>query len=146
MTPVEWDYARELRVHGYRLTPQRQLIIDTLRRLDGHVAASTLYEAVHALSPALDRATVYRTLHLFVELGVVVSAEINNQTVYEIAHPNPHHHLVCTACGDVQVLSDNHFDHLATHLLAEHGFAADLAHLTIAGRCHKCRTALSQTI
>lgn len=139
MLPTNWDYARELRVRGYRLTPQRQLIIDTLRRLDDHVSVSALFDAVHTLSPALDRATVYRTLHLFEEIGVVVSAEINNQTVYEMAHPTPHHHLVCTLCGEVQILANNHFDHLAAHLLAEHGFATDLTHLTIPGRCHKCR-------
>ena len=141
MLQPEFDYVRDLRLQGYRLTPQRQMIMEALSRSDGHVSAGDLYEIVHQQSPALDRATVYRTLHFFEGLGMVVSAEINGQTLYEIAHPTPHHHLVCAVCGDIQPLSDSHFTHLATHLLEEHGFEADIAHLTIPGRCQKCREA-----
>jgi Fe2+ or Zn2+ uptake regulation protein len=78
-------------------------------------------------------------MHLFDELGIVVSAEIDGQTVYEIATATPHHHLVCSNCGHVDTLAHHHFEHLAEHLAAEHNFQADMAHLTISGLCANCR-------
>ncbi len=141
MTHTTDDYAGRLRRQGYRLTPQRRLILDTLCALGGHVTIGALYDEVHRRAPTIDRATVYRTLHFFTGLQLVVSAEIEGQTVYEIAPPTPHHHLVCQACGAVEGLADHHFEALAHHVLHEHGFELTLTHLTLPGLCHSCRPA-----
>lgn len=133
------DYATHLRSLGYRVTPQRELILDTLCHMNMHATISELYARVHEVAPAIDRATVYRTINLFHELGIVVSAEIGNHTVYEVADEKPHHHLICRACGGVQVLNHGHFADLADHLRREHNFVAEIDHLTISGVCGACQ-------
>ena len=97
-----------------------------------------ILEQVEAHSAAVDPATVYRTIELFHKIGFVFSSQMAGQTVYELASAVPHHHLVCRVCHGVQPLDDHHFEHLVSHLLAEHHFQAELAHLTISGICGHC--------
>lgn len=139
MSHNEQGFTEKLRELGYRLTPQRQIILDTLCEMENHATINELYEQVHAQAPAIDKATIYRSIQLFHEHEFVLSAKINGQTVYEIAHPEPHHHLVCQNCEKVVALANHHFDDLVAHLLQEHGFAASLNHLTIHGTCADCR-------
>ncbi|MCO5183638.1 MAG: transcriptional repressor [Anaerolineae bacterium] len=139
MTHTTTDYATTLRSAGHRLTPQREIILDALCDLGRHTAIGDLYQAVHATTPTIDLATVYRTMNLFAELGIVVSAEIDGQTVYEVAASTPHHHLICRSCGSVTTLSHHHFRQLEAHLNDEHGFLADIDHITIHGLCANCR-------
>ena len=141
MTHTSLDLAAALHDRGARLTPQRQIILDTLCALGGHVTVAELYERVAADFPAIDRSTVYRALAFFVELGLVAAADIGGATVYEIAPREgecEHHHLVCRGCGGVLHVSGATFDTLAAQLAADHGFAADLNSLTIHGRCREC--------
>lgn len=141
MTHTSLDLAAALHDRGARLTPQRQIILDTLCALGGHVTVAELYERVAADFPAIDRSTVYRALAFFVELGLVAAADIGGATVYEIAPRQgecDHHHLVCRDCGGVLHVPGAPFDALAAQLSAAHGFAADLSRLTIHGRCREC--------
>ena len=84
MSHTTLDLAAALHNRGARLTPQRQIILDALCALGGHVTVAELYERVHADFPAIDRSTVYRALAFFVELGLVAAAEMGGATVYEI--------------------------------------------------------------
>ena len=138
MSHHKQGFLQKLRERGHRLTPQRQLILDTLCDLGGHTTINELYEQVHSQAPAIDRATVYRSIQLFEEHAFVHSAKINGQTVYEIAPEEPHHHLVCQKCEAVMALANHHFDALADHLRDEHGFVASFNHLTIPGICANC--------
>ncbi len=141
MSHTHLDLATTLHDRGARLTPQRQIILDTLCALGGHVTVAELYERVHAGFPAIDRSSVYRALAFFVELGLVAAAEMGGATVYEIAPRDgecDHHHLVCRDCGGVLHVDGAAFDALAARLAADHGFAADLGNLTIHGRCREC--------
>lgn len=133
------NYLQQIRALGYRLTPQRELILDTLCSMNGHATVHQIYERVRSQAPAINRATIYRTLAFFHQLQMVSESQINGTTVYEIAQEHPHHHLVCRCCSDVTVLDDYHFQALAQHLLQEHGFKAELDHLTISGVCTACQ-------
>jgi Fe2+ or Zn2+ uptake regulation protein len=132
------NYASRIREQGFRLTPQREIILDALCALGRHATVGELYERVQEKAPAIDRATVYRAIKFFVELQLVVSAELDGVTVYEIASHTRHHHLVCRRCGDIQALGDHHFHELLHHLEDEHGFRAMIDHLTIPGLCDQC--------
>lgn len=123
---------------GYRLTPQRQMVLDTLCDLGDHATAGDVYDDLHARVPVIDRATVYRSLNLFHELGLVVAAEINGNTVYEIADPEPHHHLVCKQCSSVEHIHDIPVGEIVRYLEESVGFVAELNHLTIGGVCTQC--------
>ena len=130
--------ATQMRQHGFRVTPQRLLLLDAICEGHGHTTFDEIFERVKAKAPGINQATVYRTLDFLCELRLVVSGEIEGRTVYEIASQTPHHHLVCRNCGDVQDLADFHFHELREHLLEVHGFTADLDHLVIKGLCAKC--------
>lgn len=129
----------KIRQLGYRVTPQRQIILDALFANGGHATPLEIFEQVTAQFPCVNRATVYRALDFFCEMQVATKSEIHGNTVYEIADDDMHHHLVCTRCGQVEILGDQHFSDLVTHLADEHGFLADLNHLVIPGTCQSCQ-------
>jgi Fur family ferric uptake transcriptional regulator len=81
---------------------------------------------------------LYWFLNSFSDIRPVVSSEIGGKAAYEIADPNPHHHLVCRLCGQVESLADHHFQELGKHRSDEHGFKAEMDHLTISGVCAHC--------
>jgi Fur family ferric uptake transcriptional regulator len=139
MSHYRLNYLQQIRDRGYRLTPQRALILDALCSLNGHATVNEVYEQVQAQAPAINRATVYRTLAFFCQLQMVSESQMNGATVYEIIQERPHHHLVCRQCGHVSLLEDHHLTELSQQLTQAHGFAADLNHLTISGVCAGCR-------
>ncbi len=132
------ECAAQIREHGFRVTPQRLLLLDAICESKGHTTFDQIYERVRTKAPGINPATVYRTLDFLCDLRLVVSAEIDGDRVYEIATETPHHHLVCRHCGAVQKLTDFHFEDLRQHLWQEHGFKADLDHLAITGLCARC--------
>lgn len=147
MSHQRQNYEERIRQQGYRLTPQRQLILDTVCQAGGHATATEIYRQINRVAPAINRATVYRTLNFFCQLRLLFSSEIAGKTVYEIADRVPHHHLVCRSCGYVAGLANHHFGELVDHLLAEHQFEAELDHLTIPGLCADCQSqAIAQDI
>lgn len=141
MPHQQLNYKQQLREKGYRITPQRQIILDTICRMGRHTTASEIYEQIHTISPAINRTTVYRTLAFFCEMNLLVSAKIEGRMIYEIAAPTPHHHLVCRQCGRVDFLTNDHFQDLSMHLITEHNFQPEISHLTIPGLCSDCREA-----
>ncbi|HUM70867.1 MAG TPA: transcriptional repressor, partial [Chloroflexota bacterium] len=102
MSHVQRDFAGQIRQMGYRMTPQRQMVLDVLCTQGGHMAAPEVVTAVQLHSPFLNRATVYRALDFLCELQLVTRTEIGGQIVYELAEERPHHHLVCRVCGHAQ--------------------------------------------
>ena len=133
------DYVQQIRERGYRMTPQRQIVLDTVCAHGGHATASEIYESVNEQQPAINRATVYRILDFFCELQLVAKADIAGRTIFEVVGDSPHHHLVCRQCEHVASLEDRYFEALTAHLLEAYGFAADLSHLAISGLCAECR-------
>src|SRR5262245_9187430 len=100
MTHFDIDYVSIIHNAGHRVTPQRLLILDAVCEGGGHTTLGEIYARARVVDPSLDRSTLYRTLKFFVELGLVVAADMGDgETYYEIAKPHPHHHLVCRRCG-----------------------------------------------
>ena len=83
---------------------------------------------------------MYRALDLFVDLGLVVSAATaEGETVYEIARPEPHHHLLCRGCGREQEIDHNTVAQLFAVVEQRHGFHTDMDHLVLVGLCAECQ-------
>ena len=133
------DYARKMRELGFRVTPQRQLILDAVCEGGGHTTPDEIYARVQARTSALNRTTVYRTLDFLREMRWVVAARIGDQTYYEIAGDAPHHHLVCLACGQVEQVSHDTVKAFFAHVERQHQFRVDMDHLALSGLCVKCR-------
>jgi len=128
-----------LKAKGYRLTPQRRVILDILHQEGAHLTADDIYEQVKDKVAGVNRSTVYRTLELLESLGLTVKAELHGAHVYHHAEEGHHHHLKCRACGKVFELPEEALTALEKSLLEKQGFAADLHHHVITGLCSDCR-------
>ena len=137
------DIAATIRAHGHRLTPQRQIILDTLCEMGGHVTVAELYQQVSGRFPAIDRSTIYRALDFFGELGLVRATDVGGTAVYEMADTpdasgHAHNHLICRNCGFIDHVAGEAFDEFAGRLRGEFGFVADVDSLTVYGVCREC--------
>jgi len=128
-----------LREVGYRLTPQRMLIVSIIHDSPGHVTAEELHSRVVEQYPFVDISTVYRTLQLLKKLRLVSETDLGGGRVqYELTQEARHHHLVCRRCGATSPLDDDMIEPLRGRLLEKHGFQADMEHFAIFGTCQKC--------
>ncbi|MGZ4639857.1 MAG: Fur family transcriptional regulator, partial [Nocardioidaceae bacterium] len=129
------DWQVTLRSKGYRLTPQRELVLRAVERL-GHATPDEVLGAVHEESQAVNISTVYRTLELLEELGLVRHAHITDRapTYHSTATPD-HVHLVCRDCGKVTEVAPEVIEPLTTRLREEYAFVTDVGHLTVFGHC-----------
>ena len=131
--------AGKLSELGYRLTPQRMMVVAAIENSDHHISAEEIYAQVLTKYPHVNISTVYRTLDLLKRLGLVTETDLGGGRVrYHAAEKGHHHHLVCRECGAVIDLDESLLSPLEDVLLEEYGFVADLRHLAIFGRCINC--------
>jgi Fur family ferric uptake transcriptional regulator len=134
------DIVSKLGKHGYRLTPQRLMILSAIENSDDHISAEEIYAQIVAKYPYVNISTVYRTLELLKGLGLVTETDLGEGRVrYHPADKGHHHHLVCQECGTVIDLDESVLSPVKGILLREYGFMADLRHLAIFGRCVNCK-------
>lgn len=132
------ELQRELRARGYRLTPQRQLVLDAVRRL-GHSTPDELATEVQRIAPSVNITTVYRTLELLEQVGLVRHAHLDHGAPTYHPAENEHVHLVCRSCNMVLEESTELVGELVGRLRAERGFEVDVGHITIFGTCGQCQ-------
>jgi Fur family ferric uptake transcriptional regulator len=133
------DIAGKLSEMGYRLTPQRLMILSAIENSDHHISAEDIHAQIIARYPNVNISTVYRTLELLEKLGLVTKTDLGEGRVrYHSSEKGHHHHLVCRECGAIVDLDESLLASLKNALLKEYGFVADLKHLAILGRCVKC--------
>ncbi len=128
-----------LKTKGYKLTPQRKVILDILHHTDTHLTADDIFLQVNERIPGVNRSTVYRTLELLESLGLVVRSELGSSHVYHHSEEGHHHHLVCRSCGRVVDCDEDILIPLESRLTEKYGFTADLHHHVIQGVCRRCR-------
>jgi Fur family ferric uptake transcriptional regulator len=134
------DIVDVLKKQGYRLTPQRLMVVSAIENSEDHISAEEVYSKVVAMYPNVNISTVYRTLELLKRLGLVTETDLGGGRVrYHPANKGHHHHLICQECGAMIDLDESLLRPLEEALLLEHNFIADLRHLAIHGRCVKCR-------
>ncbi len=142
MTHEGINYVDIMRSHGFRVTPQRLLILDAICEGDGHTTIGEIYARLMAMDPSIDRSTVYRALEFFELLGLVLTADIGiGEKVYEIAKPDQHHHLVCQECGKIQEIDYLAMEQICRVLERQHNFDVNMDHLVLFGICSDCRPA-----
>ena len=132
--------ADKLSKLGYRLTPQRIMIVSAIEDSHDHISAEEIYSQVVAKFPNVNISTVYRTLELLQQLGLVTETDLGGGRVrYHPTDKGHHHHLICQECGTITDLNESVLSPLKDALLREYNFIADLRHIGIFGRCIKCR-------
>jgi len=124
---------------GYRLTPQRMMVVEALHGADKHVSAEEIYAQVRSRYPYANISTVYRTLELLKGLGLVTEIALGDGCVrFHPAEKGHHHHLVCQKCSKVIDLPASALDSLEEILLHDYQFKADLKHTAVFGLCSNC--------
>jgi len=125
---------------GYRLTPQRMMVVEALHGADKHVSAEEIYTQVRAKYPYANISTVYRTLELLKELGLVTEIALGDGCVrFHPAEKGHHHHLVCQKCSRIIDLPESALHSLEKVLLDEYQFKCDLRHMAVFGLCSECQ-------
>lgn len=135
------DWQAELRSRGYRLTPQRQLVLQAVGEL-GHGTPEDIATEVRRTASGVNISTVYRTLELLEELGLVQHTHLGHGApTYSVSTDDDHVHLVCRDCGEVQEADADLLAEAVSRLADERGFALDVGHVALFGRCARCRAA-----
>ena len=132
------DWQEQLRASGHRLTPQRELVLAAVEHL-GHATPDEVYAEVRTHSDSINLSTVYRTLELLDELGLIRHAHLSDRApTYHSARGHEHAHLVCRECRRVISIDRADMEQALGTLADAHGFSPDYGHLTVFGRCRDC--------
>lgn len=135
-----------LRDSGHRLTPQRVLIVSSLRHADGHMTAAEILDRVRESYPYIDPSTVYRTLSVLRKLRLVSETDVGvGEAIYEWLDQDRHHHLICRACGNLTRLDHGYMASLGAEIFDDYGFKADVDHIAVFGLCADCISASPAT-
>jgi len=131
----------ELRAKGYRLTLQRQLVLEAVAHI-GHATPEQILAAVQLRAVGVNLSTVYRTLYLLEELGLVQHTHLGHgASSFSPADAQEHVHLVCRDCAVVLELPGEVMADLAGRLADQQGFALDVGHAALFGVCATCAAA-----
>jgi len=132
--------SRKLTDRGYRLTPQRLMVVKAVEDAENHISAEEIYAQVSAYYPQMNISTVYRTLETLKAEGLVTETDMGDGRVrYHCMGKGHHHHLVCQKCGAVIDIEEAALDTLREAVRNRYGFDVDMKHLALFGRCARCR-------
>ena len=134
-------FLEKLRKRGFRLTPQREIVLSILHKIDSMASVEEIFEKVRDISTAIDISTVYRTLDLLQEFNLVISTDLGDgHHVYKLVGvENPHLHLICRQCGAVIGTEMGPNSSLAAYYLEHYGFRVDFDSLSFPGLCKNCQ-------
>jgi Fur family ferric uptake transcriptional regulator len=138
--PSPWDAVGErLRRRGLRWTPQRSTVIEVLAESDGHITAADLVERCRARDASTIPSTVYRTLDVLEELGLLRHGHgADGREEFHVLPGSEHGHLHCTECGATWEIGAAQAAGVAAALRSGDGFEIDIGHVTLVGRCREC--------
>ncbi|MBP2031566.1 Fur family ferric uptake transcriptional regulator [Clostridium algifaecis] len=132
-----------LKEKGYKLTPQRRAIVDIIIKNEGkHLTTEEIYDLVKKDCPEIGLATVYRTVQLLEDIGVVCKLDLDDGcSRYEIIHEqeiHQHHHLICTRCSRIIEVPDKLLEGLESQIESKYNFKILNHSLKFYGICSEC--------
>jgi Fur family ferric uptake transcriptional regulator len=135
-----WAQVRDrLHERGLRWTPQRRLLVDVLARTDGHITGAELVERCRAADPLTTPSTVYRTLDVLEDIGLIRHAHgLDGREEFHVRPSREHGHLHCTRCHGAWEIGPDEAAGLVAELEGSRGFRVDLGHLSVVGVCREC--------
>ena len=140
MEDLKVSSERRLKAAGKRITSQRRLVVAILAEAPGHLDAADIYEQGRQRDPRLSLSTVYRTLSILKETGVVRELHFDDEHHhYELDDEDEHSHLVCLGCGRVIEVDSAAFAQAANALGAAYGFEIASAQVELSGYCAECQ-------
>ncbi len=144
MKKVSDIFKEQLKEKGYKLTVQRQAVLDVISRHEGeHLSPEEIYENVKKDYPDIGLATVYRTLILLNKLGLIYKIDFDDgRSRYELnreREDHRHHHIICTECGSVEEVEEDLLESLENQILKNKGFIVKNHRVKFYGLCKNCR-------
>jgi Fur family ferric uptake transcriptional regulator len=138
---VNWDEVRErLHERGLRWNPQRRLLVEVLARTDGHITGAELVELCREQEPDTTPSTVYRTLDVLEDIGLIRHAHgLDGREEFHVRPAREHGHLHCSVCQRAWEITADDVAGLVRDFEASRGFSVDLGHLSVVGVCRDCR-------
>jgi Fur family ferric uptake transcriptional regulator len=134
--------------HGVRLTRQRKILLDLIDKTGQHLDAERLYQLAKEKDPKLNRVTVYRTLKLLKEGGLVDELDLMHQAgeqhYYETRRKQEHAHVICLGCGKVEEFFGEPLQRLRKQIESHFGFQIVLARTEVGGYCSHCQSLRAQ--
>lgn len=131
--------ADRFRRRGLRWTPQRRTVVEVLAETDGHVTGAELIERCRDRDPQTIPSTVYRTLDVLEELGLVRHGHgADGREEFHVSPGVEHGHLYCAECGQSWEIRTPQADAIVRAFRRADGFEVDLSHVTVVGRCAEC--------
>lgn len=132
------DWAARLRDRGFRITPQRQLVLEAVEAL-GHGTPEEILSEVQRTASGVNLSTIYRTLEVLEDVGLVTHAHIGHGApTYHSIDEHVHIHLVCDRCGAVLSAPAQAASAFVTRLEKDYGFRTDITHVSVHGHCRAC--------
>lgn len=136
------ENCKMLKAEGYKITKQRQAILEILAEGPAHLTAEEVYRRVRAKKPTTSFATVYRTLDLLRELNLVNQLDFGDgHRRYEVSQKGNHHHLICTECGAVHEIPAKPFAEIDKEAEENLHFTPVSHRFAIYGVCANCKGA-----
>jgi Fur family ferric uptake transcriptional regulator len=136
------DVIEMLRQRGLRMTPQRRVIVAEIMRTQGHISPTALAKKVQGDMPGVNASTIYRTLAILEQAGVLAHAHLEGGAEYHRTEDAGHVHLTCSRCGAEDDLSLDEAEALQQLIEQHRGFRPDLTHFAISGTCAECQRQL----
>ncbi len=145
LADVTWSEqtAELLRQEGFRNARARQVVVDVLGRQDCCLSVPQILDAVRARGERVGVASVYRTLELLLEKGLVQKIDLGGERAHyeRVDGDEHHHHLVCSECGRVEPFADRQLETALERLEKKTGFAVASHDVLLRGACDDCRAA-----
>ena len=139
MTPEPNPLSRTLRRSGRRMTGQRQLLLALIEEHGGHLDAHELFRLASERNPRLSLSTVYRTMNLLRDLGLVDEVHLGeDHHHYELKPKAQHCHLICVSCGTVVEIGCDLVEQLKATVARQHDFEVTEARVELVGLCARC--------
>ncbi len=140
MRLTERKVVATLRRHGYKLTPQRRVVIQAIASNQEHLTPTSIYEKVHQDQPNIGLVTIYRTLEILAKLNLICELHAGDSCrSYTISAPGHHHHLICSNCGKVVDFPSCELEAAQQSLSQQTGFRIDGHLLEFIGLCQACQ-------
>ena len=138
-------FRKALKAHGLRMTGQREAILKALHATHHPVSVEEIYAAAHKNCSVLDLSTVYRTLDLFQEFGIVSVVNTHGLTFYEhLGLAEPHIHLLCNSCGKIFSIPLGEVQPFLNVLNDRYQFQVDPTEINFQGLCDDCQEKTSE--
>lgn len=135
------DAETTLHARGFKVTPQRTLLLQVLASQSSHLDAEEIYTLAHAHDASISLATVYRTLNLFAELGIVDHRYVepeHRREVFRLAEGPEQHYLSCVRCGARVLIHTDLLNRMAEQLVQRKGVSVTSACACFTGYCPTC--------